>query len=1691
MFRAFTRRALLLVTCTLLLQHIVFAQIVSNTGKDFWVGYGHHQFMEPGMGNSQTMVLYISAEQDANVTVSIEGTSWVRNYTIPANTSLTTEAIPKTGLYDARLYSDPPEFGGTGSEGIFANKGIHIVSDVPVVVNAHIYGSASSGTTMLMPSESWGYSYTSMNSQQYYAGNCFSWMYVVAKEDNTVMEITPSVPTRNGRVAGVPFTVTLNRGQIYQMLGEGLGAGYGNELTGTKVRSIPNSNGDCFPIGAFSGSSRTYIACPSGNPGGGDNIIQQLLPEHTWGRRYLTAPFSNSNGAANLQTCVYRVMVKDVTTVVKRNGTVLGPLLNNTYYEFTSNTADLIESDKPVMAAQFMASVGGCNNVTGDADPEMIYLSPLGQGVQKTVFRRSSRENININYVTLIVPTAALPSLLIDGGNSFDHVYEHLQLTGYSVVVKRYAASDAYGSITCDQPFTGITYGLGTVESYGYNVGMQLKSLNGIGQIKNRDGSAVSNEFTCEGTPVKLSVLLPYQPATLTWKISSAGASITPAADVVQNSPVHAATQTMDGVSYYQYTLPGDYTFTGEGEHDIPVEAVNPFANTCDQKETIYIPVEVRQPPDASVTVTHPTACTLDTVYLSASATDAAFTFDKWTWTFGDGSTVTTRDAKKVFSPGTHQVKLQAVSTEGCISPDSASLLVRDRPASGFTSSAPKLCESGSIAFTDTSSAYTGVTHAALRYWDFGNGVQDLDTVKTSRTVTYNTYGIYKIKLVNKISALCISDTAIMDMTVYANPSTVLTVPDDCLPADRTATFTSNPTTVDGQTISGYQWDFGDGSGTAIVKDPSYQYARDSTYPVHFTVTTDNGCSNDTTVDVTISAKPELNYSVVPPVCESATGPASVATAAVLNGVVGAGIYSGPGIDAAGVLLPGTAGAGSHTAKYVFTTTQGCKDSISTTFTVRAKPDIVLGLPSGCLAATGAASFTSSPTTADGQTITGYQWDFGDGNGTSTSKDPVYQYAKDSIYAVRYTATTENGCSNDTTVNVDIQLKPELNYAVTSPVCESATVPGSVATATVLNGATGAGVYSGPGIDAAGVLLTGTAGAGLHTAKYVFTTTKGCKDSVSTTFTVRAKPDIVLGLPSGCLAATGAVSFTSNPSTADGQTISGYQWDFGDGTGTSTAKDPVYQYAKDSTYPVHYTATTNNGCTNDTTVDVAITMKPALNYSAVTPVCESVTGSASVANATVLNGATGTGVYSGPGIDGTGNLLPGTAGAGSHTAKYVFTTTKGCKDSVSTTYTVRAKPDIVLGLPSGCLPVNGEARFTSNPTTVDGQTISSYQWNFGDGTAVSTAKDPVHSYARPDDYAVTYTATTVNGCTNDSTVQVELGMLPKLAYGVIPPVCASQPGPVTVATAIVENNLQGSGIYSGTGISAAGTFNPAAAGVGTHAVKYIFTTSDGCVDSVSSSITVNPLPVASFVASTDSVCQGGSVTFTDMSTGGVTAWNWDFGDGGTASTANPSRRFNTPGDFDVRLRVTDAAGCVSEPFSVPVVATVLPVIDAGPSFTVKEGTLIQFQPTVNDSTQVSFRWSPFDDFTNATPNMLRPMVLVSRDAVYTLTATSGRNCTATDQLTVTLIKAIKPPNAFSPNGDNINDTWVIRELVHYPNCIVEIFNRYGQLLYRSNGYGAAWDGKYRGSPLPIGTYYYVIQPGTGEKPVSGSVTILK
>ena len=177
---------------------------------------------------------------------------------------------------------------------------------------------------------------------------------------------------------------------------------------------------------------------------------------------------------------IYKIVVNDPSTIIKRNGVILTGLTAGKYYKFTSTTADYIESDKPIMLAQFIG--GGC--LSGDGDPEMIFLSPLEQSINKTRFYRNTKEAINVNYLTLVIPTTGVASLRIDSllFNSIPpaskYSYPHPVLPGYTVVVRKWQAQKAQCFVQSDSAFTGITYGLGGAESYGYNIGAKLNSFD-------------------------------------------------------------------------------------------------------------------------------------------------------------------------------------------------------------------------------------------------------------------------------------------------------------------------------------------------------------------------------------------------------------------------------------------------------------------------------------------------------------------------------------------------------------------------------------------------------------------------------------------------------------------------------------------------------------------------------------------------------------------------------------------------------------------------------------------------------------------------------------------------------------------------------------------------------------------------------------------------------------------------------------------------------------------------------------------------------------------------------------------------------------------------------------------------------------------------------------------------------------
>ena len=279
---------------------------------------------------------------------------------------------------------------------------------------------------------------------------------------------------------------------------------------------------------------------------------------------------------------------------------------------------------------------------------------------------------------------------------------------------------------------------------------------------------------------------------------------------------------------------------------------------------------------------------------------------------------------------------------------------------------------------------------------------------------------------------------------------------------------------------------------------------------------------------------------------------------------------------------------------------------------------------------------------------------------------------------------------------------------------------------------------------------------------------------------------------------------------------------------------------------------------------------------------------------------------------------------------------------------------------------------------------------------------------------------------------------------------------------------------------------------GSYNVTLVATSSFGC-DNQATQVLDDffDKPVAGFTVNVAEICQGQDIRFRDASTAPnstIQSWNWDFGNNGKSTVANPTYRYTSPGKFDVKLTVSNALGCTSDPFIMPVTVHLQPVIDAGQSFVVPQGTTVQFTATANSS-NLTFNWTPPLGLSDA--KALKPTLVANADQVYTLTATGDFGCTATDFISVKILKPVTVPNIFTPNGDGIHDRWEIANLSDYTGCTVEIFNRYGQQVYYSSGYGTPWDGNYKGKAVPVGTYYYVIKLENGFKPITGSVTIVR
>jgi gliding motility-associated-like protein len=140
---------------------------------------------------------------------------------------------------------------------------------------------------------------------------------------------------------------------------------------------------------------------------------------------------------------------------------------------------------------------------------------------------------------------------------------------------------------------------------------------------------------------------------------------------------------------------------------------------------------------------------------------------------------------------------------------------------------------------------------------------------------------------------------------------------------------------------------------------------------------------------------------------------------------------------------------------------------------------------------------------------------------------------------------------------------------------------------------------------------------------------------------------------------------------------------------------------------------------------------------------------------------------------------------------------------------------------------------------------------------------------------------------------------------------------------------------------------------------------------------------------------------------------------------------------------------------------------------------------------VQYRWMPETGLSNST--IANPVATPGESTRYWVYATNEYGCEEVDSVFIEVIEDITVYNVFSPNGDGINEYFEIEHADRFPEMLVEVYSRWGDLFFSTVGYdsGSRWDGTTRGKEAPVGTYYYVVVPYPGAKAITGHVTIIR
>ncbi len=430
----------------LLLSVQAVAAQVDSYGREFWLCFQKNYRQQGGRPNLRLEV-FITALKDSRVRISIEELRFYREVEVPARSVVNVPIPPEAQIVSSEIKS---------------RKAVHIVSDNPISVYGLNRRPQSTDTYLGLPVAALGKEYRVVGytklSREY-----LSQFAIIATEDGTRVTITPTAETRKRRPPGVPFTIELNRGEVYQVV-----AAYDvrspSDLTGSYVRANK-------PIAVFSGHSCAYVpplvqAC--------NHLVEQIPPLSKWGKHFYVGKL------AKRSRYTIRVVAAYSNTKVFENNRLVATLNAGEFYENSNVRGNvLIASDRPVLVAQYAHGSDDMRDRIGD--PMMILITPTQQFLRYYQFATPIRGTWR-HYINLVVPRSALASLRLDGKPVDTTRFERIGVSRYYFAQLQVP----FGThiIQADEPFGMYSYGLGygvdDYDAYGNVAGQSFEEIREV-----------------------------------------------------------------------------------------------------------------------------------------------------------------------------------------------------------------------------------------------------------------------------------------------------------------------------------------------------------------------------------------------------------------------------------------------------------------------------------------------------------------------------------------------------------------------------------------------------------------------------------------------------------------------------------------------------------------------------------------------------------------------------------------------------------------------------------------------------------------------------------------------------------------------------------------------------------------------------------------------------------------------------------------------------------------------------------------------------------------------------------------------------------------------------------------------------------------------------------------------------------